>query len=238
MLGEVINALGILLGGAIGLLVGRKMNEGVQTGLSKALSLSVLVVGLNGVISNMFTVEGGKPQSAGELLLVCSLAIGTLAGEALRLEERITAFSRRIEGRFRMSGFTAGFVSASTLFCVGAMGVVGSLSAGLTGDISILVTKSLMDMAFSVVLAGSLGSGVLASAVPVFLYQGAICLLAGQLRSVLVGELLRDISVTGFALIICIGLNYAADAKIRVANMLPALLVPPLWHVIRGILPL
>lgn len=238
MLGEVINALGILLGGLIGLLAGKKMSESMQQGLSKALGLSVLVVGLNGVISNMFTVSDGRLQSSGELLLVCSLAIGTLLGEALRLEERITAFSRGIEARFRMSGFTAGFVSASTLFCVGAMGVVGSLSAGLQGDISILVTKSLMDMAFAVVLAGSLGSGVLASSVPVFLYQGAICLLAGQLRDVLVGELLRDISVTGFALIICIGLNYAANAKIRVANMLPALLVPPLWHIIRGVLPL
>ena len=133
-----------------------------------------------------------------------------------------------------MSGFAAGFIASTMIYCVGAMAIVGSINDGLLGDSSTLVIKGILDGVTSVVLAASLGYGVLFSAVPILIYQGAITLLAGQLEKVLVGDLLNNICMVGYALVMCIGVNflYNGDKKIKTVNMLPSLLVPVVYAVI------
>ena len=134
-----------------------------------------------------------------------------------------------------MSNFATGFIASTMIYCVGAMAIVGSINDGLLGDSSTLITKGILDGVTSVVLAASLGYGVLFSAIPILLYQGGMTLLAGLLDKVLVGELLSNICMVGYALVMCIGINflYNGDKKIRTVNMLPSLLIPVAYAIIK-----
>ena len=201
-----------------------------QDSINKALGVAVLVLGLNGVISSMFTVNAdGTLASSGELLLIISLVLGTLAGEALRIDDRLNGLSGLVERRLHLSGFAQSFVNGALIYCVGAMAIIGALNDGLRGDASVLYIKSLLDGISSVVLGATLGPGVIFAALPVLVYQGAISLLAGALEPFLAGELLGQICGVGYCLVLCIGINFLGMTKIKTANMLPALLVPVLW---------
>ena len=190
----------------------------------------MLVLGLNGVISSMFTVNAdGTLASSGELLLIISLVLGTLAGEALRIDDRLNGLSGLVERRLHLSGFAQSFVNGALIYCVGAMAIIGALNDGLRGDASVLYIKSLLDGISSVVLGATLGPGVIFAALPVLVYQGAISLLAGALEPFLAGELLGQICGVGYCLVLCIGINLLGMTKIKTDNMLPALLVPVLW---------
>ena len=194
MIGTIVNGAAITVGGLAGLLLKRGISPRVEDTVHKAMGLAVIVIGLNGVISNMFTVgQGGALASSGELLLVFSLVLGGFAGESLRIEQRLDGVSRLVESRLHLAGFAASFVSGALIYCVGAMAIVGAINDGLRGDASVLYVKSTLDGISSIVLAATLGPGVIFSAVPVVLYQGAITLLAGVLEPVLAGELLRQI---------------------------------------------
>lgn len=237
MLGVLINGAAVLIGGLIGLLFKKGIPDSIENSMNKALGLVVIIIGVNGLISNMFkTGSNGTLNSSGELLLVVSFALGTLAGELLKLDDRMNAFSNRIETKFKIEGFTEGFITASSICCIGAMGIIGSLTSGLTGDNSILITKSILDLVITIVLAASLGFGVMFSFIPLVIYQGSICLFAGILNSVLAGEMLTQVCMIGFALIICVGLNLMTNLKFKTVNMLPALLVPVIYMGIRSLL--
>ncbi|QHQ60219.1 DUF554 family protein [Anaerocolumna sedimenticola] len=234
MIGVLINGAAVLFGGFIGLLFKKGIPESIEKSMNKALGLVVIIIGINGVISNMFRTQAdGSLLSSGELLLVISFTIGTLAGEILKLDDKINAFSGKIEHKFKIQGFTAGFITASSICCIGAMGIIGSLTSGLTGDNSILITKSILDLVITIVLAASLGFGVMFSCIPLVIYQGSICLFAGFLSNILVGELLTQVCMVGFTLIICVGLNLMTDIKFKTVNMLPSLLIPVIYYGIR-----
>jgi Uncharacterized membrane protein, possible Na+ channel or pump len=227
MTGVLINGAAALAGGVIGLLFQKGISKSIEKSMNTAMGIVVIIIGLNGVISNMFkTGDGGTLHSSGELLLVVSFALGTLLGEVLKLDDKLNGFSSKIEKQFNIEGFSKGFITSSSIFCIGAMGIIGALTSGTTGDNSILITKSIIDFVTAIVLGASLGFGVAFSGVPIVLYEGAICLLAGVLSNVLQGELLLQICMVGYALIICVGLNLMTELKIRVVNMLPSLLVP------------
>lgn len=155
--------------------------------------------------------------------------LGTLAGEALRIDDRLNGLSGLVERRLHLSGFAQSFVNGALIYCVGAMAIIGALNDGLRGDASVLYIKSLLDGISSVVLGATLGPGVIFAALPVLVYQGAISLLAGALEPFLAGELLGQICGVGYCLVLCIGINFLGMTKIKTANMLPALLVPVLW---------
>ncbi len=228
-MGTIINALLILAGGAIGLLFKKAVSKQMELSIHKATGVAVLVIGICGVLSVMLSVgEGGKISSSGELLLVVSLTLGTFAGEWLKLEQLLNRGCRWIENKFKMSNFATGFITSTMIYCVGAMAIVGSINDGLLGDSSTLITKGILDGVTSVMLAASLGYGVLFSAVPILLYQGGMTLLAGLLNNVLKGQLLDNICMVGYALVMCIGINflYNGENKIKTVNMLPSLLVP------------
>ncbi len=236
MTGTLINCAAIVAGGAIGLIAKKGLRAEIEDGLNKALGAAVIVLGLGGIASNMLSVgESGALASRGELLLIVSMVLGTLAGELLGVDDGLLRLSRYIEKKSGAGGFAKGFSAATILFCVGAMAIVGSLNDGLRGDSSVLVMKSALDFTAAIVLAATLGAGVLFSAVPVLLYQGSITLLSSLLDGFLVGELLAQFCLVGYTIILCIGINFLSVNKIKTANMLPAMLVPVLWSLLRGV---
>ncbi len=232
MTGTIVNSLAIVAGGAIGLAFKKGIKESYTDSLNKALGIAILIIGLNGVISSMFTNDGVKLKSSGELLLVVSLVVGTLIGELLRFHDRFTKFSNNVEKKFKNGGFASGFINGTMLFCVGAMAIIGSLNDGLKGDSSILFVKSALDFTTALILGATLGFGVMFSAIPILLYQGGITLLAGQLGGILQGELLEQVCAVGYAIIVAIGLNFILTNKFKTLNMLPAVLVPVAYHYI------
>lgn len=238
MTGTLVNAGAIVAGGLIGMLLKKGMKPNYQESIHKTLGVAILILGFNGVISAMFRVgEAGRIASSGELLLIVSLVIGTFLGELLRIDDHLNGFGTRVEKRIGSAGFGAAFINGTLIYCVGAMAIVGALNDGLRGDASVLYVKSLLDGISSVILGATLGVGVCFSAVPVFLYQGGITLLAGTVAPYLQGALLDQLCMVGFALVACIGLNFLSEnIKIKTANMLPALLVPVVWQLAQGLM--
>ena len=230
MFGTLVNTAAIVAGGTVGNFVKKGIPAHLEEALHRAMGLAVIVIGMNGVITNMVQVgENGQLSSSGELLLVFSLVLGVLAGESLRIEERLNGLSEKVENKLHLTGFAASFVSGTLIYCVGAMAIIGAINDGLSGDSSVLLVKSTLDGITSIVLGATMGPGVIFSAIPVLLYQGTISLLAGVLAPVLQGELLRQICAVGYVLVACIGVNFMGSFHIKTANFLPALLVPPLW---------
>ena len=238
-MGTLINAALILLGGAIGLIFKKAVSKEMEYSIHKATGVAVLIIGICGVLSAMLkTKADGTISSSGELILVVSLALGTFIGELLKLDERLNKGCRWIESKFKMSNFSTGFITATMIYCIGAMAIVGAINDGLLGDSSTLITKGIIDGITSVVLAASLGYGVLFSAIPILIYQGGMTLLAGLLENVLAGELLGNICMVGYALVMCIGINflYNSDKQIKTVNMLPALFVPVVYEIGKNII--
>ena len=237
-MGTLINCALIIAGGVIGLIFKKAVSEEIEYSIHKATGIAVLVVGLCGILSTMLKSNNGTITSSGELMLVVSLAVGTFIGELLKLEQRLDKGCKKIETKFKMTGFSAGFISGTMIYCIGAMAIVGAINDRLLGDYSTLVTKGIIDGITSIVLAATLGYGVIFSAISVLIFQGAFTLLAGALENVLVGELLSNICMVGYAIVMCIGINFLTngDKKIRTVNMLPAIFVPVVYAVIKSLI--
>lgn len=234
MTGTIVNAAAIAAGGAIGLLFKKGLPKRIEENALKYVGTGVAILGLNGVISAMMTADAaGRLSYEGGILLVLSLAAGGILGELFCLEDKLNAGGLAIEQKLGAQGFAKGFVSASMLFCIGAMAIVGSISDGLNNDSSILFVKATLDGITSIVLAAALGYGVLFSAVAVLGYQGLITLGAGLLAPVLDGTALLDqICMVGYCIVLLIGTNMLGATKVRTANLLPALLGPVVHNLI------
>lgn len=225
MLGTVVNAAAVLAGGTVGLFIKKGMKEGLSDSCMKSTGLATLVIGIVNLLPAMLTFESGAFDTRGSLLLVISLVLGTMIGELLRLEYLVERLSQKLENRFGIAGFTKGFISASLLFCVGAMAIIGSFNDGLYADRSTLYIKSMIDGLSALFLASSLGAGVLFSAIPLFLYQGALTLGASALAPILSQGAMSDMSMVGYAIIMAIGLNLTGATKFKTTNMVPAMIV-------------
>ena len=226
-LGTLINVGCIILGGLLGLLGGKRIPERVRNGISMANGVCVLFIGIAGALTGLLSLSGDRLVSGNSMMTVCCLAIGTLMGELLNLEalvERFGVFLRNRTGNARDPRFVEGFVTASLTVCIGAMAVVGSVEDGMRGDPSILATKGVLDLVIILVMTGSLGKGCIFSAVPVALVQGSLTLLARLIAPLITEAAMNNLSFIGSILIFCVGVNLVWDRKIRVANMLPALL--------------
>jgi uncharacterized membrane protein YqgA involved in biofilm formation len=229
MTGTLVNLAGIVAGTLIGSLLKKGIPEAVSHAVIRAQGLAVGIIGLNGVIVAMFVVKGNGLSDRGSLLLLISLVVGCLVGELLKLDDRLNALGDAVERKTGKGNFSKGFVSATLVFCIGAMSIVGSLNEGLTGDANVLYVKAMLDFTTAIVLSSTLGFGVGFAAIPVLGLQGAITLLAHRVAPYITDELLRNISMTGYALVLCLGINFLLNAKIKVANLLPSLLVPILY---------
>jgi len=234
MMGTIANALAIIAGGLLGLAFKKGLPKSVEENIPKFVGTGVVIIGLNGILTSMLStnLETGRISSSGELVLVLSLAIGGIVGELLRIDDRINAGGMAIERKFGAEGFAKGFVTASMLFCIGAMAIVGAIADGLSGDSSTLFVKSILDGITSVVFAATLGYGVLFSSVPILIYQGSISLCAGLLSGVLVGTLLDQICMVGYCIVLLIGTNMLGATKVKTSNLLPAMLGPVLYNLI------
>lgn len=218
MIGTLINAGAILLAGFCGMLLRRGISDNISATMQKALGILIIVIGIQyGIKAENFAVIG------------LSLAGGVVIGEWRSWDGRLTTLGERLQSRFGngKSDFANGFVSASILFCVGAMAVVGSLEEGLNGSYQILLIKSMLDAIFSILFAANMGIGVLFSALPVLVYQGSISMLASLVEPVLTAPVLNNVTALGGILIAALGLNLLKVTDIRVANLLPGLLLVP-----------
>lgn len=227
-LGTIINTGAIVAGGLAGILFGRFLKENVQDTLSKCCGVSTLMIGIAGALEKMLTVEKGAISSGGSMLLVLCLTVGGVIGEFLNLEGAFEAFGRWLKektGNAKDKGFVNAFVTASLTVCIGAMAIVGSIQDGLTGDYSVLATKAVLDFIIIMVMSCSLGPGAAFSAIPVAILQGSVTALAGLVRPVMTEAALNNLSLVGSVLIFCVGINLLWGNKIRVANLLPAIVL-------------
>ncbi len=231
-LGTLINVAGILAGGLCGLLFGKKMEGRYQDNLMMANGLCVLFLGIAGAMEKMLAIESGSLKSGSTMMLIGSLAIGALAGEWVNLEKHMESFGIWLKQKTRSegdAGFVDGFVSASLTVCIGAMAVVGAIQDGIYGDYSILAAKAAMDLIIVMVMTASMGKGCLFSAIPVAVFQGAVTMLARLVEPLMTKTALDNLSLVGSVLIFCVGLNLVWGKKVRVANMLPSVLVAGIW---------
>lgn len=227
-LGTIINTGAIVAGGLAGILFGRFLKENVQDTLSKCCGVSTLMIGIAGALEKMLTVEKGAISGGGSMLLVLCLTVGGVIGELLNLEGAFEYFGRWLKektGNAKDKGFVNAFVTASLTVCIGAMAIVGSIQDGLTGDYSALATKAVLDFIIIMVMSCSLGPGAAFSAIPVAILQGSVTALAGLVRPVMTEAALDNLSLVGSVLIFCVGINLLWGKKIRVANLLPAIVL-------------
>ena len=225
-LGTVINTAAILAGGICGGLFGRFLNESAQDTLTKACGVSTLFIAVTGALEKMLSVQEGAIVSSGSMLVVTCLAIGAVAGEILNIEGAFERFGQWLKiksGNARDKDFVNAFVTASLTVCIGAMAIVGSFEDGLTGDYSVLATKAILDLILIMVMSCSMGKGAVFSAIPVAVFQGTITALAGLLRPVMTAAALANLSLVGNVLIFCVGINLVWGKKVKVANLLPAI---------------
>lgn len=223
MLGTFVNCLAIIAGSLVGLLFKNGIPEKYNQTVMQAIGLAVILVGIK-------TALGCDDL----LIIIVSLAMGSVLGEFIGIEAYLSRLGNLLETKFSKSSssFSAGFVTASLMYCVGSMAIVGSLESGLTGNHDTLFAKSALDGIVGIILTSSLGVGVMFSAIPVLIYQGGITLMAGVLKPLLIPEVVSQMSGTGGLLILALGLNMIREKKIKVGNMLPAVFIPLVYYLI------
>lgn len=216
MIGTLVNAAAVIAGGTIGMLFNKNMPERIKSIYFQAVGLFTLAIGIS-MVYNMQHI----------LIVVSSLAIGALLGEWLNLEEGAERLSNYLKTKFRIGSekFSEGFITAFLLYCIGSMTILGAIQEGTGGSSDLLLTKSLMDGFSSIVLASAFGFGVLVSAIPLLVFQGSITLLAMYASSFFTPEIIHGLSNVGGILLMGLAINILEIKKLRIMNMLPALIV-------------
>lgn len=226
-LGTIINSAAIVAGGLIGHFAGKLFRQDQQDSLTKACGISVLFIAIAGAMQGMLHIDNGKILSGKSMLVVLCLALGTIIGEIIGIEKGFERFGEWLKAKSGNSGdkqFVNAFVTASLTVCIGAMAIVGAIQDGISGDYSTLAVKAVLDFIIIAVMTSSLGKGCSFSAIPVFLFEGAITLLARLISPIMTETAVAYLSLIGSVLIFCVGLNLIWGKKVRVANMLPAVI--------------
>ncbi len=226
-LGTLINSAAILAGGLLGHFAGRLFRQEQQDALIKACGVSTIFIAIAGAMQGMLSIDAGKILSGKAMLVVLCLALGTILGEIIGIEKGLDRFGEWLKAKSGNSGdrqFVNAFVTASLTVCIGAMAIMGAIQDGISGDYSTLAVKAVLDFIIIAVMTPSLGKGCAFSAIPVFLFEGAVTLLARLIAPVMTETAVAYLSLIGSVLIFCVGVNLVWGKKIRVANMLPAVL--------------
>ena len=227
-LGTLINTAAIIGGGLVGMTCGRQLKQRVRETINQACGISVLFIGIAGAMEGMLRFKDGALTGTGSVLITVCLALGALLGEWIDIQGLFVRFGEWLKkktGNAKDPTFVGAFVTASLTVCIGAMAVVGSVKDGMSGDWSVLAAKSVLDLLIIMVMTVSLGKGCVFSAIPVFLCEGTMTLLASLLSPFMTEAALADLSMVGSILIFCVGVNLVWDKSIRVANLLPALVL-------------
>jgi uncharacterized protein len=225
VLGTIVNCLTIIAGSLVGILFRNGIPEKYNQTVMQAIGLSVILIGMKNALGSNDLV-----------IIIVSLAMGSLLGELIGIENYLERLGNFLEAKFskKSSGFSAGFVTASLMYCIGSMAIVGSLESGLTGNHDTLFAKATLDGIVGIILSSSMGIGVLFASVPVLLYQGSITLMAGLLKPLLVPAVISQMSAVGGLLIVALGLNMIREKKLKVGNMLPAVFIPLIYFIIQN----
>lgn len=223
MLGTVVNAIAIIIGGLIGTFIRNGLKENYKKTLMNGVGLTVIIIGIMGAI-----------KSENMILIIISIVLGSIIGEAIGIEKKLDSMGNSLEEKLGQgnSNLSKGFVTASLVYCVGAMAIVGSLESGLLGNHDTLFAKSVLDGISSIIFASTLGIGVVFSSIPVFIYQGIIILLASSLRNLLTPDVILEMSAVGGILIMGIGINILEIKKIEVGNMSPSIFIPLIYFIL------
>lgn len=238
-IGTIVNVIAVLAGSLVGLFCKGLINDRLREGVMSALGLAVFTIGLSGVVTNSIFVSENALSSEFTLLMILSIAIGTLIGTLIDIEKQLDRLGMFFQEKFTKnqegSTFAEGFVSASLLFCVGSMAIVGSLNDGISHDPNILYAKSILDGIMAVVFASTLGIGTAMSCLSLAIYQGGITLCASFVAPYLTDTVISQMGLVGNILIMAIGFNFVYKPKFKVGNMLPAVFIPVIYYVIRTI---
>ena len=223
MLGVLINVITVIVGSSIGLLFKKGIPDRVSKAAMIGLGACTLYIGISGSLNG-----------ENVLIIIASVVLGAIVGTLLNIDGAINKLAQKVESKFKKPdsnvSIAQGLISATLLFCVGAMTVTGSIQAGLTGDNSVLITKAMLDLVSSMMLASSLGIGVLLSSVAVFVIQGGLVLLAGVISPLMSTGAINEMTCAGSILIIMIGTNLMGITKIKVADFLPAIIFAPIFY--------
>ena len=230
--GTLINTAAIIAGGLIGLFSGNFLKDNYREILNKANAVAVIFIGISGAIGNMIHIEGESVRMEGSMMMIISLALGSLIGEFLDIDGHFIRFGEWLKlksGNAKDASFVSAFVTASLTVCIGAMAIVGSIQDGLTGNYETLAMKAVLDFTIIMVMSASIGKGAVFSAIPVFILQGSVTLLAKLAAPLMSEGAIVNLSLVGSVLIFCVGVNLLKERTFRVANMLPAVIIAAAW---------
>jgi len=220
--GVIVDTIAIFLGGTVGLFIKKGIPKKIEQAIMKALALSAIYIGVTGMTTGENTI-----------FIILSLVIGVIIGELINLDDKMHRFTRFLATKIPFQSdnatFSEGFITGSLMMCVGALSIIGPLESGLTGNHTILYTNAVMDGFTSLILASSLGIGVLFSGFLVFGYEAVIVIFAGSLNTLLTNPMINDMSAIGSLLVLVIGLNILELTDIKVMNFVPALFIPMLF---------
>lgn len=227
MIGVIVNVVTVLIGSALGLLFRKGIPEKITNSAMVAIGLCNLCIGVSGMVQGKDTI-----------ILIIAMVLGTMIGTALDIDGKLNSLSEKANSRLKnkSSNISQGFVTASLVFCVGSMTILGGLDAGLKGDNTLYYTKAVLDLISSAMLTTTLGIGVVFAAGTVFVYQGALVLLAGLLAPYLTAEIIAELNCAGSLMIFALGLNLTGIGKFKVANFLPAIIIVPIACIVKGLL--
>ena len=235
-LGTIVNALAIILGGLCGLISRNFLKERYQETITKAMGFAIIVMALGSTLSQMLVVNlsetadqlRGSLDTQGTMMMIISLAAGALLGELLNLERWLERFGKWLRDKTGSQGdgqFIDAFVSSSLTVCVGAMAIIGAIQDGISGNHDTLFAKAILDLIIIMMMTASLGRGCIFSAIPVAIFQGTVTALAGQAAPLMTDAALSTLAFVGTVLILCVGVNLVWPKTIRVANVLPAIVI-------------
>ena len=228
MLGTIINSIAIIVAGLLGNITGKLFKQEQQDALCKVCGVSTLFIAISGAMEEMMKIENNSLTGTGSMLVVISLAIGTIVGELVGIEAAFERFGEWLKiksGNGKDAEFVNAFVTASLTVCIGAMAIVGAIQDGISGDYSTLAIKAVLDFIIVAIMTASMGKGCAFSVIPVFILEGSITLLAKLVSPIMTDAAISNLSLVGSVLIFCVGVNLIWGKKLRVANMLPALIV-------------
>ena len=221
MLGTIVNSVAIIVGAILGVIMRKGIKDEYKNTIMDGIALSVIVIGIMGAI-----------KSENIILVIASIVIGAIIGEKIGIENKLNNLGEKLQGSFAKgdSNFTKGFVTASLIYCIGAMAIIGSLESGIAGNHETLFAKSILDGISAIIFASTLGIGVAFSAIPVFIYQGSITLLSNSIKDFLTPEVINEMSAIGGILIMAIGITMLELRKIKIGNLLPAIFIPLIYY--------
>ena len=227
MLGTIVNSIAIILGALLGIIIKKGIKEKYKSTIIDGIGLSIMIIGIMGGI-----------KTDNIVLIIASIVVGSIIGEIIDIDYKLEKLGHNMERKFGKgdSNFSKGFVTASLVYCIGAMAIVGALESGLTGNHETLFAKSILDGITAILFASTFGIGVAFSAIPVFIYQGIITLLANSAKDLLTVNVINEMSAVGGILILAIGINLLGIKKIKVANMLPSIIIPLIYLTIVNVI--